>query len=133
MRPVLGDFTCGGVIALAAALLCGAAPSARAEVRIEGDAASVHVTTSHDAISDVLSAFAAPFKVRYSTAVALDAPVDASYSGSIRRVIAEVLDGYNYVIKSDQGSIEIVVLGKRGGVAVAPAPVPVRGVASQWR
>jgi hypothetical protein len=129
---VLGEFPRGGAIALTVALLCGAAPAARAEVRVEGDAASVRVTTSQDAISDVLSAFAAPFKVRYSTAIALDTIADASYSGSIRRVIAEVLDGYNYVIKNDQGSIEIIVFGKRGSAAVA-APIPVRGVASQWR
>jgi hypothetical protein len=129
MRSALRNFAYGGAVAL----LCGAAPVARAEVHVEGDAAFVHVTTNHEAISDILSAFAAPFKVRYRTSIALDAISEASYSGSIRKVIAALLEGYNYVIKNNQGSIEIVVFGKRGDGALAPAPVPVRGVASQWR
>ena len=124
-------------IGMAAALACSLPPSARAEVHLEGSPAAVRVTTSDDKISDVLSAFAATFKVKYRTAIALDANAGAAYAGSIQQVIASLLDGYNYVVKSDRESIEIVVLGRRGAAAIpAPPPPPEprpQGIVSQWR
>jgi hypothetical protein len=99
-----------------------AAPTiAQAEVHIEGTLAAVHVTTDKDAIPDVLSAFETPFNLRYHTSVPLDGNVSSVYSGSLAHVISRLLNGYDYVIAHDQGTIDIVVWGKRG-----EAPVPVQ-------
>jgi hypothetical protein len=121
---------------LATVLMCGLATIARAEVQVEGSPAAVRVTTSEDAISDVLVAFAKTFNVQYRTAIPLDAAANATYSGSFGQVISRLLDGYNYVIKKDQETTEIVVFGRRGEVAI-PAPKPkvpaAKGIASQWR
>ncbi len=92
---------------------------------------AVRVTTSQDAIADVLSALAATFNVQYRTAIPLDAAASKSYSGSFGQVISRLLDGYNYVIKKDQETIEIVVFGRRGEVAI-PAQ-PTKGILSRWR
>jgi hypothetical protein len=108
---------------LATALTCVLATIACAEVQVEGSPAAVRVTTSQDAISDVLSALAAAFNVRYRSTISLDATADAIYSGSLGQVISRLLDGYNYVIKRDQETIEIVVVGRRGEVAIPP-PAP---------
>jgi hypothetical protein len=104
---------------LLAALACTLATIARAEVHVEGDPTAVRVTTSQDAISDVLSALAAALNVKYRSAVRLDASANEIYSGSLREVVARLLDGYNYVIKKNQDTIEIVVLGRRGEKAIA--------------
>lgn len=130
-------FARSAAIGVAAALACAYAPGARAEVHIEGSPAAVRVTTSHDEISAVLLEFAATFKVKYRSEIALDAVAGAIYSGSIREVISSLLDGYNYVVKSDRDSIEIIVYGKRGTAAI-PAPpaapvTPAKGIVSQWR
>src|SRR5215813_13428919 len=100
----------------------GAPTIALAEVHVEGTAAAVHVTADKDAIpEDVLSAFETPpFNLRYRTAVPLDGNVSNIYSGSLAHVISRLLEGYDYVIAHDQGTIEIVVSGKRGE---ASAPV----------
>lgn len=114
----------------------GVATIACAEVHVESSPTAVRVTTSEDAIADVLSAFAATFNVRYRTAIPLDAAANKTYSGSFGQVISRLLDGYNYVIKTDQETIEIVVLGRRGEVAIPPpaskAP-PTKGILSRWR
>ena len=131
---------CGRSFALpmviATALTCGSAPIASAEVQVQGGPAAVRITTSRDAIVDVLSALGTSYNVRYRSAVPLDAAANATYSGSITRVIADLLDGYNYVVKTDQEKTEIVVLGKRGDAAVLPppakAPAP-KGILSRWR
>jgi hypothetical protein len=123
----------GWVFWLCAALLCQTATPGRAEVRIEGTPAEIRVTTSNDAISDVLSAFTAKFKVKYDTAIALDSAAAATYSGSIRQVISHLLQDYNYVLKIDQQTIDILILGRRGESAIPP-PVPAaKGIVSQWR
>jgi hypothetical protein len=101
-------------------LAAGAPTIARAEVHVEGTAAAVNVTTDKDAIPDILSAFETPFNLRYHTSVPLDGNVSSVYSGSLKHVISRLLDGYDYVIAHDQGTIDLVVWGKRGE---APAPV----------
>jgi hypothetical protein len=107
----------------------GSPTIAHAEVHIEGTAAAVHVTTDRDAIPDVLSAFETPFNLRYHTSVPLDGNVSSVYSGSLTHVISRLLGGYDYVIAHDQGTIDIVVRGKRGEASppvqrpvAAPAP-----------
>ena len=137
VRAMRRQFARSAAIGVAAVLVYALAPGARAEVHIEGSPAAIRITTSHDAISAVLSAFEATFNVKYRTEIALDAVAGDAYSGSIREVISSLLDGYNYVVKSDQDRIEIIVLGKRGGAAIPPPPVPpatpAKGIVSQWR
>jgi len=109
--------------------VAGASPIALAEVHVEGTAAAVRVTTDKDAIPDVLSAFEAPFNLRYRTVVPLDGNVSTVYSGSLTHVISRLLSGYDYVIAHDQGTMEIVVWGKRAEVRMPvqePMPMPVK-------
>jgi len=117
---------------LALALTCGLATIACAEVKVEGNPMAVRVTTSEDAIADVLSAFAATLNVQYRTAIPLDVAANKSYSGSFAQVISRLLGGYNYVIKRDQDTIEIVILGRRGEVSATSA-APTKGIFSRWR
>lgn len=105
------------VFALSVVFVYSLSTIARAEVHVEGSPAVVRVTTSRDTISDVLSALAATFNVQYRTAIPLNGAADAIYSGSFRQVISRLLDGYNYVIKTDDAkTAEIVVFSKRGEV-----------------
>jgi hypothetical protein len=90
-----------------------------------------------DAIPDVLSAFETPFNLRYHTSVPLDGNVSSVYSGSLAHVISRLLGGYDYVIAHDQGTIDIVVWGKRSESS-APVQMPVaapgpQGVAGPGR
>jgi hypothetical protein len=118
--------------AAAIVLILGVPATAAAEVRIEGNAAAVRVSTSQNTIADVLSALETSFKLRYRSAVPLTAAADPAYSGSVRQVIAHLLEGYNYLVKTEQETTEIVVLGNRGQVAI-PAPAKVPDVVSRWR
>jgi hypothetical protein len=124
--------------ALATALACALATMARAEVRVEGSPAEVSVTTRRDTIFGVLSAFGATFNVQYRTAIPLDAPALATYSGSLGQVISRLLDGYNYVIRTNRETTEVVVYGRAGEVSIPPKAVPVKAapgkdVLSRWR
>jgi hypothetical protein len=124
--------------ALAIMLIFGVPATAGAEVRIEGNAAAVRVSTSQDTIADVLSALGAAFKLRYRTAVPLNATISLTYSGSLRQVIARILDGYNYLVNVDQETTEVIVLGSRGQIAIPSTTPSVKAAAppdviSRWR
>jgi len=116
-----------------AVLACGFATVACADVKIEGSLAAVRVTTDQEAISDVLSAFGGAFDVRYRTAIALDAAADTAYSGSFGQVISRLLDGYNYVIKTERNLIEVLVFGRRGRIAAPHDLRAADSILSRWR
>jgi len=123
-------------IALAVTLASALPLAARGEVHVEGNPAAVSVTTSRDSIGDVLSALDAAFRMQHRSAIALDAAANPTYSGPIERVIANLLDGFNYVVKRGQGTTEIIVFGRRGEAALpppAPKPAQTTGVLSRWR
>jgi hypothetical protein len=109
--------------------------AARAEVRIEGSPTALRVTAEGAALSDVLSAFGGNFNVKYRTAIPLDAATSGTYAGSFAQVVSRLLDGYNFVIKKDLETTEIVVFGLRGQMAIPPpAPkAPPAGLLSRWR
>jgi hypothetical protein len=89
-----------------------------------------------DSIAAVLTAFGTSHKLRYRAAVPLDAAANAVYAGSLGEVLTRLLDGYNFIVKRDQDGIEVVVLGRRGDVAIPTAPVSPtapKGVVSRWR
>jgi hypothetical protein len=120
---------------LVAALASALPLAAHAEVHVEGNPAAVRITTSRESIGDVLSALNVAFNLQHRSAVDLDAAANPSYAGPIERVIANLLDGFNYVVKTSQGATtEVIVFGRRGEVAIPPpAPKPSPGVLSRWR
>lgn len=121
---------------IATALACSTPAHARAEVCVEGNATAVRISTSQDTIADVLAALGVAFKLRYRTAVPLSAGAGPTYSGSIREVVARLLDGYSYVLKVDRDSTEVIVFGSRSQVAI-PSPAPKAAVPpdviSRWQ
>jgi hypothetical protein len=123
----------GCLFAVVAALACGLATAASAEVHVEGNPAALRFTASGDALSDVLAAFAAQWPVTYRTSVPLNAEIEGAYSGSLSQVVARLLDGYNYAIKQESGLTEIIVFGKQGEAAVVAPVRPVKGLLSRWR
>jgi hypothetical protein len=121
------------LLAAVTALACCLGTSVSAEVRIAGDLNALRVSASGDMLSEVLSTFGTLFPVKYRTSMPLTAEINGAYSGSFSQVVSRLLDGYNYVIKQDQGLTEIIVFGKRGEAVVAPRVPVAKGALSRWR
>jgi hypothetical protein len=107
---------------LLAVAVAAAAPSARAGVGVEGDVHAVRLEASHVPIGEVLSALETAFNVRFRSSISLDRKIHGTYTGRLDRVIARVLDGYNYVLKHEKDTIEIVVLGRLGDAVASVTP-----------
>jgi hypothetical protein len=90
-------------------------------LQIAGDAAAVHLDVRKTTIRDVLATLSGTFDVSIRSRATLDEVRDGTYQGSLRQVIARVLDGYDYAIKQERSKLDVIVFEKVGEQAV-PAP-----------
>ena len=123
-------------MSLALSLACGVIAPANADIRVDGDLKALQLRASGDSLADVLARFDTLFAVKVRSAVPLTVGINGSYSGSLSQVVARLLDGYNYVIKTDRELTEILVFGRAGQVAVVPKAkpaAPAKTVTARWR
>src|ERR1700709_2099098 len=121
------------LLAAVTALACCLGTTVSAEVRIAGDLNALRVSASGDTLSEVLSAFGTLFPVKYRTSLPLSAEINGAWSGSFSQVVSRLLDGYNYVIKKEQGLTEILVFGRKGEAVIRPKVPVAKGELSRWR
>jgi hypothetical protein len=100
--------------ALVLALLALASVPLRAETILAGDRDALRVTTHDAAIDEVLGAFREKFDLRYRTGQPLTRRLNGTYVCALQRCVAQILAGYNYIIRSDAERVEVIVLGDAG-------------------
>lgn len=106
-----------GRIRTAALALCAlvlASGAARAEFQIEGEVTALRIEATAAPIEEIFSAITAIYGVTISAAALPEQPVTGVYSGSLQRVIASMLDRYDYVLSVSPDAIEISYLQARG-------------------
>ena len=118
-------------------LLVCAAP-ARSEVSVEGTAAALRIKAEQATLSEVLGALETRLGVRHSALIALDdVKVGGTYSGTLEDVLRRLLAGLNYVIKTQEEVVEVVIVGRPGDAPAPfvdkPPPPANANPAAQWR
>ena len=105
-----------------------AAPSvtAMAAAQVSGSPQNVSVDAQNSSLKDILSALGKQFNVHYQSTANLDKQLSGTYEGSLRRVVARLLEGYNFIITTNQDMIEVTVLGTQG-LQTGGAPSPIIG------
>jgi hypothetical protein len=93
-------------------------------LRIQGDAAALHVEVQQTTIVDVLSALES-FNIRYRSSIALNDVVNGTYAGPPGRVLSRLLVGYNYAIKQGDAEIDVIIVSRYGEQTI-PAPIIVQ-------
>ena len=110
---------CAG-LALAFTLLAGSS-ALRAETVLTGDRNALNLAASNAPVDEVLNALGDKFALRYRSDTPLQRRLNGRYSGSLRRLLADVLTGYDYVIvwgRAEQ--IEVIVLGSAQAKPATP-------------
>jgi hypothetical protein len=113
---------------------CGPCQSAGAEVSISGTPGAVRVEARQASVDEVLRALQTSFKLEYSASGAIGGVISGTYSGSLPRVIARILDGRNYIMHGSADDLQVRLLttgtsAVKPTVRVAPAQ-SAAGVAS---
>ena len=65
------------------------------------------------AIEDVMDALGANFGLRYRSTAPLGRRITGTHRGVLERVVARILDGYDFVMKTGPEGIEVTVYGAR--------------------
>jgi hypothetical protein len=132
-RPLHGRFASCCAAAIVFVLSVG---GARAEVRVQGDAAGLQIDANNSTIEEIIAALGPRMQVRVHSASPLDRVVSGTYRGSLKQVLPLVLVGYNYIVKAHGAEVDVIVYGVRGDRAIAaapPQPAPAKSLAAQWR
>ena len=118
--------------ALAGALiLCVAAAPAAAEVRVTDAGGGQLVIEAHDAtVQQILEALGQTRTIQFQNSEALSQNVTGTYSGTLRRVLSRILDGYDHVIRSTSSGIQIDVVGAVKSAKVAASGGPTMTVSA---
>jgi hypothetical protein len=127
------SFHCCLLTRLAALLFGGAVTAfpAHAEIIVEGPANALQIEMRDTSVQEVLVVLGAHYGLRFSSAAPLDRSVSGSFNGPLPRLVARLLDRYNYIVKSANGTLEVVVLGARDAAPAAPsAGSPSAGLAA---
>src|SRR4029453_9231046 len=98
-----------------------AAFPAHAEIILEGPADALQIEMHDASVQEVLLVLGANYGLRLSSSAPLDRSVSGSFNGPLPRLVARLLDRYNYVVKSANGTLEVVVLGAHDAPPAAPS------------
>src|SRR6185369_9250964 len=98
---------CAGLAIVFAMLI--AARTARAEVAVSGDADDVTIEMQDATVEDVMAALQLNFGLRYRSTAPLARRISGTQSGPLPRVVARVLDGYDFVLETSATDIEVTV------------------------
>jgi hypothetical protein len=96
---------------------------AGAETKVDGDAAAVRLQARDASVEEILAALHERFGMNYRGLPAATRRINATFEGPLNRVVAHVLDGYDFVIKRDAATLDVVVLGGGSPRQAGPSPV----------
>ena len=117
----------GGAIAIGAfafAVVAGQAP-AKAASEVQGDPNDMRLLVENASTEEALQALAGSFGLVYSLPANSGRTLTGTYSGTLRQVLARILDRTDYILKVSDGTVEVVVLGPSGGSSVVSVSQPV--------
>ena len=97
--------------------------SARAETKISGSTDAVTIDAQNSTVEEILAALGHEFDVHIISKANLKRQVTGTYGGSLRRVLVEVLEGYNTVVKSNLGRVEVTIFASDSSSAATPNQV----------
>ncbi len=75
------------------------------------------------------ASWGASFGLRYRSTAPLGRRITGTYEGSLQRVVASLLDGYDFVVKTSTEGVEVVVYRAAGPGEASPATKAVQGTA----
>ena len=118
-----------------AALLvaCVGPTIAAAEVRLSGNTDQLVLEANNATMSEIIAGIQSTLHTRVVLYGSINRQFNGTYAGPLRRVLAHLLDGADYVMSPDRDQISIVLLGadvSRGTFRVAQGGSPGQPAAS---
>jgi hypothetical protein len=121
-----GRTSCSPHFRMRAAILLGAALAIAstpvlAEMQVRGSPEAVRIEARDTPVEEILAALSRSFGIHYQLLAHLDKRVSGTFVGPLPRVLTRILVGYNFILKTDNGSIALTVVGTPNATATTPA------------
>jgi hypothetical protein len=115
-----------------AALLAGPGNAARAQVSVDGRPDAVHIEARDATLREVFDALQTKFGLHYRTDDALEKRKTGVFEGTLPRVIARMLDGYDFAMKLTPQGVDVLVLRQnqadsKAVISATPVSAPAKG------
>ena len=94
-----------------------------AQISVQGPVENIRLEAHDATVEEILAVLRARFDLHYRD-TALNRRVTGTYEGPLRRILARVLDGYDYVIGPHGANIEVIVVSTGAPRQARPAPAP---------
>ncbi len=127
------SFCAVGGLMLATALV--SAPAC-AQPTVEGTAQTVRVEGHGATLDEIMTALGRSFNLHFTSSGELNQTVTGTYEGSLKRVVARLLSGHNFILSTHNGRVDVAVFDAGGASqAVASSKARARhpGVAQAGR
>ena len=103
-------------------LACG---SAQAQIAVEGPRDAVRIDIIDAPLHDVLGVLHTKFNnLHFRSNEALDSRKTVRMKGPLRRVVARLLDGHDFVMTTTPDGLDVLILQQNAAAGIAIAPVP---------
>jgi hypothetical protein len=94
----------------------------RAEIQVSGSVDAITIEARDTSVDDILAALSRAFDMDYRSSIDLDKRLYGTYVGPLSQVVTRILQGYNFVLKNNNGSISVAVVGTPISLAANPLP-----------
>jgi hypothetical protein len=95
-----------------------------AEIQVSGSPEAVTIEARDASVEEVLATLSRTFDMDYHSSIDLDKRLDGTYVGPLSQVVTRILEGYNFVLRTDNGSIFVTVVGTPTSLAASPQGLP---------
>ena len=113
---------------LSAIFLQAFSMSARADVKVSGDADALKIEASEASLEEVLAALGRNSGLQFRYPANFSHSVSGTYAGSLRQVLSRLLQGYNFVVESSESGTRLVIYdlntGNGGGSNITSNSLP---------
>jgi hypothetical protein len=105
-------------------------PPVLAEIQVSGSPDAITIEARDTSVENILAALSRAFDMDYRSSIDLDKRLSGTYVGPLSQVVTRILQGYNFVLKTDNGSFSVTVVGTPLSLAAVlaapglPAPAP---------
>jgi hypothetical protein len=94
-----------------------------AQIRVQGPVEDIRLEAHDATVEEILAVLGERFELRFR-GTAANRRITATYKGPLRRILARVLEGYDYVIEPRGANIDVIILSDGSPrVVMPPAPI----------
>jgi len=89
--------------------------AAHCAAQVSGSPQAVSVNAGNSPLKDILAELGKQFDFQAESSANLDKPLTGTYRGSLEGVVSALLEGYDFIIRTGRGGLELTVFGGKDG------------------